>query len=89
MRNFFTNKPKKHFRRTFKVLVKIPAKILIGEFKKRKKHYKKRKRTLHTYNNKLSKLKSRYNKLSKGEKFKSKYPTLDSFIKIIKLKEVS
>lgn len=89
MKTYFPNKSNKIFRRTFRVLVRIPTKILIGEFKKRKKHYKKRKRTLHTYNNKLTKLKSRYNRLSKGEKFKSKYPTFDSFIRTIKLKEVS
>lgn len=38
-------------------------------------------RTPKTYNNKLRNIKKQYNKKSKFDKFKDKYPTFDSFLK--------
>lgn len=37
-------------------------------------------RTQETYLKKLKRLQSRYNRLAKGEKFKVKYPTFDTFL---------
>lgn len=56
---------------------------------KRGKTKKPRRRTMITYQNKLTKLKHQYIKLSKSEKFKSKFPTEKSFLDKYKLKEVT
>lgn len=45
-------------------------------------------RTQRTFNNKLTRLKGRYKRLSKGEKFKAKYPTFESFLAVHTIKQV-
>jgi len=45
-------------------------------------------RQLNTLNNKQNKLKSRYNRLSKGEKFKAKYPDFEGFLAVNNIKQM-
>jgi hypothetical protein len=68
--------------RSSRIQVRVKgAFILGGDFTaKPRKRKGPKKRDSRTYNNKLRRIKAKYNRLSKGSKFKTKYPTFDDFI---------
>jgi len=70
-----------------RVMVRFPFQVLGGDFASKRKRKQPKCRSFATFTKIQDRLRARYNRLSRGPKFSSKYPTFEAFLEKHKIKQ--